>query len=209
MMKLKALLLLGVVGAFRPAARFSSPPVSRRAESGASDSIPPRERFRAFIEATARDIAAETGDLLIDEVAWIDEGATLRVVIDGMSGSPSSEAGDILIRKLNDVVDDEATADESGVAFVPPYTLEVGSRGISNELTRDADYVVYKGFQVTLTTSSEFKGRTVFDDVSLHGRDEKAVTLNSKGRLIAVPRELVESVCLKQLDLEDGDEIPT
>ena len=109
--------------------------------------------------------------------------------------------------ELNDVVDDEATADESGVAFVPPYTLEVGSRGISNELTRDADYVVYKGFQVTLTTSSEFKGRPVFDDVSLHGRDEKAVTLNSKGRLIAVPRELVESVCLKQLDLEDGDEI--
>ena len=208
-MKLLHLLAaLSVVGAFRPAAQTPSPRAPRRAES-VGDSIPPRERFRAFIEATARDIASETGELLIDEVAWLDEGATLRVVIDGVSGSPSSEAGDILIRALNEVIDDEATADASGVAFVPPYTLEVGSRGISNELSRDADFLVYKGFQVTLTTSSEFKGRTVFDGVSLHGRDEKAVTLNSKGRLIAVPRELVASVCLKQLDLEDGDEIPT
>ncbi|MGB3297353.1 MAG: ribosome maturation factor RimP [Phormidesmis sp.] len=77
------------------------------------------------------------------------------------------------------------------------YVLEVSSPGVSDVLTGDRDFLVFKGFPVEVRLSETYKKKQVWQG-SLVGRDEAKITLNLKGRLLALPRELVESVQLSQ-----------
>ncbi len=77
------------------------------------------------------------------------------------------------------------------------YVLEVSSPGVSDVLTRDRDFTVFKGFPVEIQLSEVYKKKQVWQG-SLVGRDEATVSLNLKGRLIGLPRELVCSVQLAQ-----------
>lgn len=81
------------------------------------------------------------------------------------------------------------------------YVLEVSSPGVSDMLTRDRDFTVFKGFPVEVQLSEAYKKKQVWQG-SLVGRDEAKISLNLKGRLVALPRELVESV---QLSQEEGE----
>jgi ribosome maturation factor RimP len=77
------------------------------------------------------------------------------------------------------------------------YVLEVSSPGVSDVLTRDRDFAVFKGFPVEVQLSEVYKKKQVWQG-SLVGRDEAKVSLNLKGRLVGLPRELVCSVQLSQ-----------
>jgi ribosome maturation factor RimP len=77
------------------------------------------------------------------------------------------------------------------------YVLEVSSPGVSDVLTRDRDFEVFKGFPVEVQLSEVYKKKQVWQG-SLVGRDEVKVSLNLKGRLVGLPRELVCSVQLAQ-----------
>lgn len=75
------------------------------------------------------------------------------------------------------------------------YVLEVSSPGVSDVLTRDRDFTVFKGFPVEVQLSEIYKKKQLWHG-SLVGRDENKISLNLKGRLVALPRELVQSVQL-------------
>lgn len=91
------------------------------------------------------------------------------------------------------------TLDES--ELIPDaYVLEVSSPGVSDVLTRDRDFVVFKGFPVEVQLSEPHKNKQLWKG-SLVGRDEDKVSLNLKGRPVKLPRTLVESV---QLSTEDA-----
>lgn len=75
------------------------------------------------------------------------------------------------------------------------YVLEVSSPGVSDVLERDRDFTVFKGFPVEIRLSEIFKKKDIWHG-SLVGRDEKSISLNLKGRLVAIPRDLVQSVTL-------------
>lgn len=77
------------------------------------------------------------------------------------------------------------------------YVLEVSSPGVSDMLTRDRDFTVFKGFPVEVRLIEVYKKKQIWQG-SLVGRDEAKISLNLKGRLVALPRELVESVQLSQ-----------
>ena len=79
------------------------------------------------------------------------------------------------------------------------YVLEVSSPGVSDVLTSDRDFVVFKGFPVEVQLSEVYKKKQVWLG-SLMGRDEEKLSLNLKGRPVKIPRELVQSV---QLSTED------
>ena len=81
------------------------------------------------------------------------------------------------------------------------YVLEVSSPGVSDVLTRDRDFTVFKGFPVKVKLNEVYKRKQVWQG-SLVGRDETKISLNLKGRLVALPRDLVESV---QLSHEEGE----
>ena len=75
------------------------------------------------------------------------------------------------------------------------YMLNVASPGVSDVLTRDRDFAVFKGFPVEVHLTEAHKGKQVWQG-SLIGRDEAKVTLNLKGRPVKIPREIVETVRL-------------
>lgn len=75
------------------------------------------------------------------------------------------------------------------------YVLEISSPGISGVLTTDREFISFKGFPVTISTSEPFAGHKELTG-KLIRRDEKAVYLNLKGRIQAIPRELILKVQL-------------
>ncbi|PZO47378.1 MAG: ribosome maturation factor RimP [Phormidesmis priestleyi] len=75
------------------------------------------------------------------------------------------------------------------------YVLEVSSPGLSDVLTSDRDFVVFKGFPVEVQLSEPHKKKQTWQG-HLVSRDEVALSLNLKGRPVKIPRELVQSVQL-------------
>ena len=88
----------------------------------------------------------------------------------------------------------EAVLDTSDV-LPDAYVLEVSSPGVSRSLIADRDFISFKGFPVTVTTTTAYKGHTVWSG-QLIRRDETAVHLSQKGRAIAIPRDLIQGVQL-------------
>ncbi|NJM97594.1 MAG: ribosome maturation factor RimP [Phormidesmis sp. RL_2_1] len=77
------------------------------------------------------------------------------------------------------------------------YVLEVSSPGLSDILTSDRDFLVFKGFPVEVQLSQPHKNKQTWQG-SLVGRDEQALLLNLKGRPVKIPRALIRSVQLSR-----------
>lgn len=75
------------------------------------------------------------------------------------------------------------------------YVLEVSSPGVSDVLESDRDFTVFKGFPVEIKLSEIYKKKDIWYG-ALVGRDDSKISLNLKGRLVSIPRELVQSVTL-------------
>jgi ribosome maturation factor RimP len=90
----------------------------------------------------------------------------------------------------------EATLDETNI-IPDAYVLEISSPGISRELTSDREFISFKGFSVIVSASSPHKGQQEWTG-QLISRDEMAIHLNIKGRLVAIPRVLVTKVQLNE-----------
>jgi len=73
------------------------------------------------------------------------------------------------------------------------YVLEVSSPGISEQLTRDREYESFKGFPVLVSTDPPYKGKQKWQG-TLNRRDETTVYINQKGRLIKIPRDVIQTV---------------
>ena len=80
------------------------------------------------------------------------------------------------------------------------YVLEVSSPGVSDILSSDRDFEVFKGFPVEVRLSEPHKNKQIWQG-SLIGRDDSQLTLHLKGRPVKIPRELIQSV---QLSTEDA-----
>lgn len=77
------------------------------------------------------------------------------------------------------------------------YVLEVSSPGISRQLVSDREFISFKGFGVSVSTSEPYEGHKEWTG-NLVKRDESAVYLNIKGRTVAIPRSLVTRVQLEE-----------
>lgn len=77
------------------------------------------------------------------------------------------------------------------------YVLEVSSPGISRQLISDRDFISFKGFAVSISTSQPYEDHQEWTG-QLIRRDEEAVYLNQKGRAIAIPRSLITRVQLDE-----------
>ena len=75
------------------------------------------------------------------------------------------------------------------------YVLEISSPGVSDVLTCDRDFVVFKGFPVDVQLSAPYKGKQAWTG-KLVERTGETLTLNQKGRSLNLPRSLVQWVQL-------------
>lgn len=73
------------------------------------------------------------------------------------------------------------------------YILEVSSPGTDRQLTSDREFMAFRGFTVTASASSPYEGKQSWTG-QLVSRDLDTLTLNQKGRLVAIPRELITRV---------------
>jgi ribosome maturation factor RimP len=73
------------------------------------------------------------------------------------------------------------------------YVLEVSSPGIGRILTTEREFISFKGFAVIVNTKTPYKQNTQWQG-TLQGRDENAVYIHQKGKKIAIPRDLVDTV---------------
>lgn len=91
----------------------------------------------------------------------------------------------------------ELDAQLEAITLLPSaYILEVSSPGISRNLMSDRDFLAFKGFGVVVTTTEPFEGQHQWQG-RLQGRDHERVYLNLKGRVVAIPRNLVAMVQLQ------------
>ncbi|MEO1593584.1 MAG: ribosome maturation factor RimP [Cyanobacteria bacterium J06632_22] len=86
---------------------------------------------------------------------------------------------------------------ESAGLMPDAYVLEVSSPGVSEMLANDRDFNVFRGFPVSVTLTEPHKGKKVWTG-KLVERTEDKVRLNQKGRAIALPRDLIDTVQLTQ-----------
>ena len=84
--------------------------------------------------------------------------------------------------------------DDSGL-IPDAYVLEVSSPGVSDVLTRDRDFEVFKGFPVEVKLNAPHKGKQTWQG-SLVRREDSKLVLNLKGRPVSIPRDLVDTVQL-------------
>lgn len=75
------------------------------------------------------------------------------------------------------------------------YVLEVSSPGVSRQIQTEREFIAFKGFAVRLKTYAPYEGQKEWQG-RLQGRDAENVYLNQKGRVIAIPRQLVASIAL-------------
>ena len=75
------------------------------------------------------------------------------------------------------------------------YVLEISSPGVGDLLKEDRDFRSFRGFPVTLLRLGE-DGREIPLEGSLLGRDEDAVEINQRGRVLRIPRAEVLEVRL-------------
>ncbi len=138
----------------------------------------------------ASPIATDIGLEIVEAVFQTNQSPpVLRVTV----RNPSQEdTGLDDCERLNAVLAE--ALDESEI-IPDAYVLEISSPGVSDVLTSDRDFQVFKGFPVEVQLSEPHKNKQVWQG-SLVGRDEDKVSLNLKGRPVKLPRQLVMSVQL-------------
>ena len=77
------------------------------------------------------------------------------------------------------------------------YVLEVSSPGVSPLLVTERDFISFKGFPVTVSTSPPHNGKQEWSG-QLISRDETKVYLNRKGRTITIPRSSIAKIELDE-----------
>ena len=138
----------------------------------------------------AAPMASSVGLEIVEAVFQTNQSPpVLRITV----RNPNKEATGLdACERLNTVLAE--ALDESEI-IPDAYVLEISSPGVSDVLTSDRDFTVFKGFPVEVQLSEPHKNKQVWQG-SLIGRDENQVSLNLKGRPVKLPRALVTSVQL-------------
>lgn len=175
----------------RPLHPLPSPRTCPRCCSASPSVDPP---FFAAIRAAAPTVLASR-DLAIADMQWSD--AKLSVFVSTAS-DVAGEAG-----AAGATVDECQFAskvlgellDEGDLVPAAEYTLEVSTPGTGDVLTKEREFEAFKGFGVSVKTSEVFKKKELFVG-TLRERDEENLLLNIKGRILAIPRDVIAEVRL-------------
>ena len=139
-----------------------------------------KEKVRQLAEPV---VAAEGMELIHVECLKMQMRWIIRLYLDRQSGvtlddctTVSNQLGDIF--DINDLVDNQ-------------YTLEVSSPGFDRPLSRDQDFVKYRGSSVNIKTSSKIDGVKNFqghldDFIEEDGR--KVIVVEVSGKKYRIPK---------------------
>ena len=93
---------------------------------------------------------------------------------------------------------------EEELAVVTKFEIVVASPGIGEILRSDQDFVSFKGFMVSISTTEIYKKKELFEG-TLVERSAENVCISLKGRIVKIPRELISEVKLPKPKYESTD----
>lgn len=135
----------------------------------------------------AKPLAQKLGLEVVDIIFQTNQNPpVLRVDICNTQTDTSLDNCEQMSRLLEETLDNLEIMPNS-------YVLEISSPGISQQLTTDRDFISFKGFPVIVETHTPYKKETQWRG-NLQSKDQKAIYINKKGKLISIPIELVVQV---------------
>lgn len=141
------------------------------------------------ITELAAPLAEKLGVEIVNIIFQTNKNPSLlRIDIQTSSQETSLDDCEKMSRQLEEIL-------ENADIIAEGYALEISSPGISENLQSDRDFISFQGFPVMVTTHTPHKKKTQWLG-SLKGRDETSVYLNCKGRMVTIPRDLVQQVQL-------------
>ncbi|MEM6501337.1 MAG: ribosome maturation factor RimP [Cyanobacteria bacterium P01_C01_bin.89] len=142
----------------------------------------------------ATPIASELGLEVVNAAFHTNQSPpVLRLEVRNPGTDTSLDNCEKMSRALEAQLDEHESVPDS-------YVLEVSSPGLSNLLESDRDFASFKSFAVAVDLTEPHKGKRHWEG-TLVGRDDDHVRLSQKGRVVKLPRSLVQAV-----QLADGDE---
>jgi ribosome maturation factor RimP len=149
----------------------------------ADNSITYRGKIMQLIEPVIESEGMEIVDVecLKMKFRWL-----VRIYIDKEGGVTISDCSEIS-KQVGDILD---------VYDVIPgsYTLEVSSPGLDRPLTRDKDFIKYRGSVVRIKTGEKLDGAKNFHGILNDYLDEdgaKTLVVDVSGKIYHIPRDLV------------------
>ena len=146
-------------------------------------SVTYREKIRQLIEPVIESEGMEVVDLecLKMKFRWL-----VRIYIDKDGGVTIDDCSEIS-KQAGDILD---------VYDVLPgsYTLEVSSPGLDRPLTRDKDFIKYRGSAVRIKTGEKLDGAKNFHGILTDYLDEdgkKTLIVDVSGKNYHIPRDVV------------------
>lgn len=162
----------------------------------------PGEQWKESVQSIIKEVIRKQG-LYVQKIVW--GGSRIEVVIAASDDlvsptGPSSSALQLCHRSMYDEF--ELREEELGV--VTRFEIVVASPGIGETLRTDQDFKSFKGFMVAVTTLEIYKKKNSFEG-TLVERNSDDVCISLKGRIVKIPRELVDQVRLPKPKYEPTD----
>jgi ribosome maturation factor RimP len=144
---------------------------------------PHEEQIRQLAEPL---IASEGMELVLAECLKMQTRWLVRIYMDREGGVTVDDCARIS-NQLGDLLD---------VHDVPPgpYTLEVSSPGLDRPLSRDQDFLKYRGSRIRLRLDDKIEGRRNFCGELLDyedGNGGKILVVRADGKTFRIPRKAV------------------
>ena len=158
--------------------------------------------WKEKVQKIIREVIKKQG-LYVQKIYW--GGNRVEVVISA-SDDPSNPIGPSVsaLQVCHRSMYDEFELREEELAVVTKFEIVVASPGIGEILRTDQDFVSFKGFMVAVSTTEIYKKKTIFEG-TLVQRTADDVCISLKGRIIKVPRVLVNEVRLPKPKYEITD----
>lgn len=158
--------------------------------------------FKGQVETIIRQVIQKQ-NLYVQKIFWAQ--GRIEVVIsasDDLSNpiGPSVSALQLCHRSMYD----EFELREEELAVVTKFEILVASPGIGEVLRSDQDFVSFKGFTVTVSTTEIYRKKTMFEG-TLVERNADDVCISLKGRIVKIPRTVVNQVKLPKPKYESTD----
>ncbi|MBD2186537.1 ribosome maturation factor RimP [Pseudanabaena mucicola] len=147
------------------------------------------------ISQIAEEVASPLGLEVVDVVLHTNKNpVVLRVDIRNPNQNTGLDDCERMSRALEPTLD--------AIDLIPQaYVLEISSPGAERHLEGDREFVAFKGFMVNVFTTVPHDGKQTWTG-HLVSRNDTQVAISIKGRIVNIPRHLIDRVELAKADSE-------
>lgn len=154
------------------------------------DAVPMAHPLIPRVIELAQPIAATLELEVVDAVYQTNQRPpVLRVDVRHQGKDTGLDDCEQMSRALESILDQQDIIPEA-------YVLEISSPGLTSALVDDRAFTAFRGFPIIVQTDPPFKGNAQWTG-TLISRDDNAINLNLKGRVVAIPRTLVTQAQLQ------------